>query len=238
MTLQETFNFIISYLSRVITVIRQHNGFIDKYIGDAIMALFPVSVDDAVQAALAMQKQVTLYNQERQKQGDIPISIGIGLHTGNLILGTIGESERMETTVIADAVNLASRLEGLTKHYGAGILVSADTLYRLSDLHNYSYRLLDRVRVKGKHQPVGVYEIYEKNQDLSHQLKSQTKTHFEQAIVTYNCQDFIGAIKMFAEILAINPQDKAAILYIKRCQHYQQYAVEEGWESVTDFDFK
>jgi hypothetical protein len=144
----------------------------------------------------------------------------------------------METTVIADAVNLASRLEGLTKYYGVGILVSADTLYRLSDLQNYSYRLLDRVRVKGKNQPVGVHEIYENNLDLSHQLKSQTKTHFEQAIVTYNCQDFTGAIKMFAEILAINPQDKAAILYIKRCQYYQEYGVEKGWESVTDLDFK
>jgi signal transduction histidine kinase/class 3 adenylate cyclase/CheY-like chemotaxis protein len=238
MTPQETFDFINAYLSRVSPVIRQHNGFIDKYIGDAIMALFPESADDAVQAALAMQKQVTFYNQYRLKQGDIPISIGIGLHTGNLILGTIGESERMETTVISDAVNLASRLEGLTKHYGAGILISADTLYRLSDLHNYSYRFLDRVRVKGKNQPVGVYEIYEKNLDLSHQLKSQTKTHFEQAIVNYNFQDFIGAIKIFAEILAINPQDKAAILYIKRCQHYQHYGVNEGWESVTDLDFK
>jgi signal transduction histidine kinase/class 3 adenylate cyclase/CheY-like chemotaxis protein len=238
MSPQETFNFINSYLSRVSPLIREHNGFIDKYIGDAIMALFPESADDAVQAALAMQKEVTLYNECLQQQGYPPISIGIGLHTGNLILGTIGESERMETTVIADAVNLASRLEGLTKYYGAGILVSEHTLSRLSNLQSYSYRLLDRARVKGKNKPVAVYELYQEDLELSHRLKSEIKTKFEQAIVTYNCQDFRGAIKMFEEILAMNPHDKAAMLYIKRCQHYQQYGVEEGWKSVTDLDFK
>ncbi len=238
MSPQETFNFINSYLSRVSPLIREHNGFIDKYIGDAIMALFPESADDAVQAALAMQKEVTLYNEYQQQQGYPPISIGIGLHTGNLILGTIGESERMETTVIADAVNLASRLEGLTKYYGAGILVSEHTLSRLSDLQTYSYRLIDRVRVKGKNEPVAIYELYQEDLELFHRLKSEIKTKFEQAIVTYNCQDFRGAIKMFEEILAMNPQDKAAMLYIKRCEHYQQYGVEEGWKSVTDLDFK
>jgi signal transduction histidine kinase/class 3 adenylate cyclase/ActR/RegA family two-component response regulator len=238
MSPQETFNFINSYLSRVSPLIREHNGFIDKYIGDAIMALFPESADDAVQAALAMQKEVTLYNEHQQQQGYPPISIGIGLHTGNLTLGTIGESERMETTVIADAVNLASRLEGLTNYYGAGILVSEHTLSRLSDLQTYSYRLIDRVRVKGKNEPVAIYELYHEDLELFYQLKSEIKTKFEQAIVTYNCQDFRGAIKMFKEILAMNPQDKAAMLYIKRCEHYQQYGVEEGWKSVTDLDFK
>jgi signal transduction histidine kinase/class 3 adenylate cyclase/ActR/RegA family two-component response regulator len=238
MSPQETFNFINSYLSRVSPLIREHNGFIDKYIGDAIMALFPESADDAVQAALAMQKEVTLYNEYQQQQGYPSISIGIGLHTGNLILGTIGESERMETTVIADAVNLASRLEGLTNYYGAGILVSEHTLSRLSDLQTYSYRLIDRVRVKGKNEPVAIYELYQECLELFYQLKSEIKTKFEQAIVIYNCQDFREAIKMFEEVLAMNPHDKAAILYIKRCQHYQQYGVEEGWKSVTDLDFK
>jgi two-component system sensor histidine kinase ChiS len=92
MSPQENFNFLNSYLSQVSPVIRQHKGFIDKYIGDAIMALFPESANDAVQAAIAMQKQVALYNEQRQQQGDVPIAIGIGLHTGNLMLGTIGES--------------------------------------------------------------------------------------------------------------------------------------------------
>ena len=131
MSPKENFDFINDYLNRVGPVIRAHQGFIDKYIGDAVMALFPNTADDALQAAIAMQKQVSLYNWERQQQGDGAIAIGIGLHTGSLMLGTIGESERMESTVIADAVNLASRLESLTKTYGASILISGDTLMGL-----------------------------------------------------------------------------------------------------------
>ncbi|MBD2182790.1 ATP-binding protein [Aerosakkonema funiforme] len=238
MTPRENFNFINSYLSEVSPIIRQHNGFIDKYIGDAIMALFPNSASEAVQAALAMQKQVALYNKHRQEQGYVPISIGIGLHMGNLMLGTIGESERMETTVIADAVNLASRLEGLTKHYGAGILVSEYTISAANKFKNYQKRFLDRVRVKGKKEPVAIYEIYDESLSLSNQLKTQTRTMFEQATIAYNEQHFDVAQQIFTEILTINPDDKAAMLYVKRCQQYQQYGVSEGWEGVADLDFK
>ncbi|MCZ0900792.1 adenylate/guanylate cyclase domain-containing response regulator, partial [Microcoleus sp. HI-ES] len=109
MSPRENFEFLNSYLSRVGPVIREYNGFIDKYIGDGIMALFPNRAEDAVQAAIEMQHQVKIYNRHRQNSGYQPISIGIGLHTGTLMLGTIGEAERMESTVISDAVNLASR---------------------------------------------------------------------------------------------------------------------------------
>ncbi|MBD2039720.1 ATP-binding protein [Microcoleus sp. FACHB-672] len=238
MTPKENFNFLNSYLSQVGPIIRQHQGFIDKYIGDAIMALFPESAKDALQAALAMQKEVALYNQHRQQQGEVPISIGIGLHTGNLMLGTIGESQRMETTAISDAVNLASRLEGLTKLYGAGILISLHTLIRVEDIETYSFRFLDRVRVKGKSKPVAVYEVYDENFGLINQLKTQTKPMFEPAVMAYNRQDFAGGQPMFEKILAINPEDRAALLYMKRCQHYQQYGVPAGWEGVTDLDIK
>ncbi|HSF73488.1 MAG TPA: ATP-binding protein [Microcoleus sp.] len=238
MTPQETFNFINAYLSQVSPAIREHYGFIDKYIGDAIMALFPQSPDDAVQAAISMQQKVALFNQERKQQELAPISIGIGLHTGNLMLGTIGEPERMETTVISDAVNLASRLEGLTKLYGAGILISVHTLVRLEQIQNYSFRFLDRVRVKGKNDAVAIYEIYETGEGLSNQLKTQTKSIFEAAVMAYNRQDFVGAQPIFEEILATNPDDKAAMLYDKRCSQYLQYGVPEDWDGVTDLDFK
>lgn len=229
---QENFNFINSYLSRVSPVIRAHNGFIDKYIGDAIMALFPESVNDAVSGAIAMQKQVLLYNQHRQKLGYLPITIGIGLHTGSLMLGTIGEQERMESTVIADAVNLASRLEGLTKLYGSGILISRQTLCYLDEPQNYSYRFVDRVRVKGKQKPVAVFEIYDGDEELFLQLKTQTKSRFEQAVFLYFQQKFAQAQQIFQEILEINSQDKTAMLYVKRCEKYQKYGVPEEWEGV------
>jgi len=232
MTPEENFNFINSYLSRASPIIRAHNGFIDKYIGDAVMALFPESADDAVRGAIAMQKRVLLYNEHRQNNGYVPIAIGIGLHTGSLMLGTIGSQERMESTVISDAVNLASRLEGLTKLYGAGILISGQTLGYLDDSHNYSYRFVDRVRVKGKQAPVAIFEVYEGDEELLKQLKTQTKTSFEQAVLLYSQQQFAQAQQIFQEILQINTQDKAAILYIKRCEKYQKYGVPEEWEGV------
>ncbi len=238
MTPQENFNFINAYLSQVSPAIREHDGFIDKYIGDAIMALFPQSADGAVQAAISMQQKVALFNQARQQQGLVPIAIGIGLHTGNLMLGTIGEPERMETTVISDAVNLASRLEGLTKLYGVGILISVHTLVRIEEIQHYSFRFLDRVRVKGKNDAVAIYEIYDPEEGLSHQLKTQTKSRFEAAVMAYNRQDFVGAQPVFTGILATNPQDQAAMLYVKRCQQYLEYGVPVGWDGVTDLDFK
>ncbi|MBW4682562.1 MAG: response regulator [Microcoleus vaginatus WJT46-NPBG5] len=238
MTTQENFNFLNSYLSRVSPLIRHHKGFIDKYIGDAIMALFPESASDAVLAALAMQKEVILYNQYRQKVGYAPIEIGIGLHTGTLMLGTVGETERMDTTVISDAVNLASRLEGLTKLYGVGILVSEQTIAQLESLPSIKYRFLDRVRVKGKNKAVRIYEVYDEELESLNLLKSETRGLFEQAFSAYSRQDFARAKKQFQELLTINPQDKAAMLYVKRCQEYLHYDVPQGWEGVTTLDFK
>jgi two-component system sensor histidine kinase ChiS len=237
MTPEENFQFINSYLSQVSPVIRQHRGFIDKYIGDAIMALFPESASDAVLAAIAMQKQVVLYNEHRQQQGEVPISIGIGLHTGNLMLGTVGESERMDTTVISDAVNLAARLEGLTKLYGVGILISEHTISRLEGL-SCNYRFLDRVRVKGKTKSVAVYEVYDEELGLVNQLKTETKGIFEEGFRAYCDREFAKAQLIFEEVLVRNSEDYAAILYVKRCQQYQQYDVPEGWEGVADLDFK
>ncbi|MDF0556352.1 ATP-binding protein, partial [Kamptonema sp. UHCC 0994] len=225
MTPQETFNFINSYLSRVSPVIREHKGFIDKYIGDAIMALFPQSADEAVKAAISMQQKVVTFNEERQQQGQVPIAIGIGLHTGKLMLGTIGESERMETTVIADAVNLASRLEGLTKVYGAGILISHNTLCCLDYTQEQCFRFLDRVMVKGKKLAVAVFEVYDGDAPEQKRLKHQTQARFEVAVFLYYQQQFQEAKHIFQEVLQINPRDKATMVYIKRCEKYQQYGV-------------
>ena len=238
MTPEENFAFINSYLGRVSPVIRKHRGFIDKYIGDAVMALFPESADDALQAAIEMQQQVIIFNQHRQKNGYLPITIGVGLHTGNLMLGTIGEEQRMESTVIADAVNLASRLEGLTKLYAAGILISDRTLLNLDDLTKYSYRFVDRVKVKGKNQPVAVFEVYQGDAEPLKQLKKQTQTSFEQAIVLYDGQDFVQAQQMFQAVLTVNPVDKAAKLYCERCAKYIKYGLPEGWTGIESIDEK
>ena len=127
MTPDENFAFINAYLERMGPVIRDHNGFIDKYIGDAIMALFE-SADDAVRAGLGMLETLEAFNAERRAAGQEPIGIGVGINTGTLMMGTIGEKHRMDGTVISDAVNLASRIESLTKTYHVGLLVSQYTV--------------------------------------------------------------------------------------------------------------
>jgi len=232
MTPTENFAFINNYLGRVSPAIRKNNGFIDKYIGDAVMALFPTFPDDGVRAAIEMQKEVNVYNQQRQESGLAPISIGIGLHVGNLMLGTIGERERMESTVIADAVNLASRLEGLTKVYGAGILVSDAVINGLSDREQYKYRFVDRVTVKGKTTAVSVFEIYDTETEQTIALKQQTAEIFQQGLDLYYQQKFVSAQKTFQNILQINPEDKVAMLYFKRARKYRMYGAPDGWVGV------
>ena len=144
---EENFSFVNAYLSRMGPIIRHHKGYIDKFMGDGVMALFPNHPGDAVRSAIAMQQELHSYNATARDTGLHEINIGIGLNTGDMMLGTLGEANRMEGSVISDAVNLASRLEGLTKIYGAGILVS-DVTHDAS-AGEFVSRRVDIVAVKG-----------------------------------------------------------------------------------------
>ncbi|GAB4173445.1 MAG: hypothetical protein Fur006_02790 [Coleofasciculaceae cyanobacterium] len=218
-TQKESFEFINAYLSRACPAIRQHNGFIDKYIGDRIMALFPETAEDAIAAAIAMQQQVALFNSQMTQQRGYPeIAIAIGIHTGSLMLGTIGEEQRMESTVISDAVHLATHLEELTKLYGVGIIASEQTLKHLAQPTSYCHRLLSLVKVKGKNEPVFVFEIYEGDSPQLRELKNQTRTQFEEAVHLYYQQNFAQASQIFQEVLQVNSQDTAAEFYIQCCE--------------------
>ena len=158
MSPDENFAFINAYLAEMGPVIAQHGGFIDKYIGDAIMALFE-KADDGVRAGLAMLAILERFNATRLAAGAEPIVIGIGLNTGSLMMGTIGEQHRMDGTVISDAVNLAARLESLTKDYRVALLVSQFTVDRLDDPEAYALRPVDTVVVRGRTQPVAIFEV-------------------------------------------------------------------------------
>ena len=238
MSPQENFNFINTYLSQMEPIITQHQGFIDKYIGDAIMALFPGQADDAVRASIAMLKQLVEYNQQRQTACLDPIAIGIGLNTGALMLGTVGGKNRMDGTVISDAVNLASRIEGLTKRYGTALLISETTYACLSAPDQYAIRTIDRVKVKGKSAPVTVYEVFDGDAPELIVLKLKTRDDFEQGLQHYRHKAFTEAIQYFKKMLAIYPEDTAAKIYLKRCEHFQQYGVAENWEGVDTLESK
>ncbi len=214
----ENFKFINSYLSCMEPAIIENNGFIDKYIGDEIMALFNGCADDAVTAGIAMLQQLSQYNQNRAKSGYVPIKIGIGINTGSLMLGTIGGASRMDSTVISDTVNLASRLEGLTKDYGVSLLISHHTFSQLKDANQYSFRLIDRLNVKGKSVAVSVYEIFDADLPEIREYKLITKTEFEKAILHYNLGNFAEAASLMENCLHLNPIDSVARIYWTRCQ--------------------
>jgi class 3 adenylate cyclase len=158
MTPDENFDFINAYLEHMGPVIRAHNGFIDKYIGDAIMALF-TDADDALRAGIAMLDTLDRFNAARRAAGRDPIAIGVGINSGSLMLGTIGEKHRMDGTVISDAVNLAARVESLTKEYRRPLLISEFTWRALADPAAYDIHSVDVVVVKGKTRPVTIYEV-------------------------------------------------------------------------------
>lgn len=156
-----TFAFLNDYLAYMGQAIDQSGGFIDKYIGDAIMALFDdETTDGALQAALSMQAGLLTFNSERLHQGLPPIGVGIGIHRGEVIMGTVGFTSRIDSTVIGDAVNLASRLEGLTKHYGCSTLVTESVVNGLQHPEQFCLRLVDEcVKVRGRDEPIAVYEL-------------------------------------------------------------------------------
>jgi adenylate cyclase len=215
MTPAENFQFINAYLSRMEPAITQNFGFIDKYIGDAIMALFDGSADDAVKAGIAMLKELYEYNISRNRPDCPPLQIGIGINTGSLMLGTVGGQSRMDSTVISDAVNLASRVETLTKEYGVSMLITQNTFIELNDF--YDLRLIDRVTVKGKSQMVTVYEVFAADPPELRQKKLETKTLFEEALVLYNSDRCVEATRFFSGCLQINPTDNVAQIYMQRC---------------------
>jgi class 3 adenylate cyclase len=232
MTPKENFDFINHYLGIMEPVIRKNNGFIDKYIGDSIMALFGESVDDAIQAAVDMRRQIIKFNEERRAMKKTEINIGTGIHTGNLMLGIVGSQDRMEGTVISDSVNLASRLEGLTKIYGASIIISEDALIKLKNPVKFQYRFLDIAKVKGKRESVYIFEILDGDEKNIRKLKWEAREAFGKAVDHYRNQKFELAAKLFADILNKNPEDSVARLYIERCRDTIEKGLPHDWTGI------
>lgn len=260
MTPKENFDFINSYLDKVGPVIRDHHGFIDKYIGDAVMALFSGAqggassaadaiakqshsslpqrnaITDALEAALSMHERVHEWNNRRAAHGYPPIAIGIGVHQGRVMLGTIGEHQRMDGTVIADAVNLASRIESLTKNYGAGVLISDVSWQDVTGKEKFLHRLVDRVAVKGKNEPVGLIEVFNSDADDIKRLKIKQQADFSKALSLYGEGKFTDAKTAFLGLAAENGKDKTYKLYLERIERYLKFPPTEwqGFEVMTE----
>jgi len=219
LTIEENFAFINSYLSRVVPIITDNDGFVDKYIGDAIMALFngPRGADSAIKSAVEMQSKIVEYNGHRAKMGYKPIAMGVGIHTGDLMLGVVGVSDRMENTVISDAVNLASRLQAITKAFNISLAISEQAFKELADPGQYKYRFIGKVKVKGKAAPVSVFEIFDGIEPSLYERKMKANTFFEQGMLSYYQKDFAGAMYYFKRVLDAIPEDGAAAFYLETC---------------------
>ncbi|MEB3360371.1 MAG: adenylate/guanylate cyclase domain-containing protein [Synechococcales bacterium] len=214
---EETFQFINTYLRRMEPAIAQNGGFIDKYIGDGIMALFEEddSPDQAIKAGLAMLQQLEAYNQQRAPQQP-PVRIGIGIHTGKIILGTVGGENRWDTTVVGCDVNRASRVEGLTKDFQASLLISGQTLALLR--HTYQHRYLGATPVRGMEETLDIYEIYEADPPDLLACKQHTLATFQTGVRCYQDLEYARALEQFEAVLEACAQDGAAQYYAQRCR--------------------
>jgi DNA-binding response OmpR family regulator len=215
LTPRDNFEFLNTYLGQMEPAIVEHHGFVDKYIGDAIMALFPICADDALHASLTMLKKLKRYNQLLETARFKPLEIGIGLNTGPLMLGTLGGQSRMDSTVISDAVNVASRVEGLTKVYHTPLLITEQTYAKLKTPSDYHIRVIDWVKFKGKSEAITVYEVFDV--DATVELKQHTLADFEQGVMHFHQERFEKARHYFIKVLQVNRQDKPAEIYLHQC---------------------
>ena len=239
---QGTVALLNEYFTLMVDCIQRESGFLDKFIGDAIMAAFgiPVAHDDdadrSVRTAIAMINELWAWNKVRIGEGKMPVDIGIGLNTDNVVSGTIGSKKRMDYTIIGDGVNLAARLESACKQYGAHILVSEFTYKQLRG--TYYSRELDLVVVKGKTQPVAIYEILDYHTEESYPNLTDALRHFKAGLQKYRQRKWDDAKGEFAEVLEINRHDKAAQLYVDRCEHFLREPPGADWNGVWVMESK
>ncbi len=241
----ENFAFLNEFLLRMEPAISSNKGFVDKYLGDGILALFSddnsgiiSSSDYAIHSAIEMHKELKVYNDLRISNSLTPIKIGIGINTGELMLGTVGSSTRIDTTVIGNTVNLSSRLENLTSFYNCGIIASAASIMGLSAHNSFHFREIDTVQVKGKTEPIVIYEIYDFEDDDSIAKKDENKGFIGSGIINYKLKNFKEAYKDFKQAYRIFPEDKVARVYLIRCKKFLASPPPDNWEGIIVFDKK
>lgn len=238
LTPQGLMDFLNEYLEAMNLPIHDNHGFIDKFVGDAIMALFDrrdgdrlQQSEDAVNAAIGMLRAVQAFNRLRVANDQPSIEIGIGIHTGVVIIGTVGSKDRMDSTVLGDSVNLASRIEGLTKHYGVSLLISANTLHQLPT-GRFDHRQVDLVKVKGKDVAETVYEVFNTDSEEVREAKRATLPAFNQALQRYHAKDWPSALSGFTECLDRFPFDRLADMYVGRCQQHIEEPPPESSDTI------
>ena len=239
---QGTVALLNEYFTLMVDCIQREGGMLDKFIGDAIMAAFgiPVAHDDdadrSVRTSIAMINELWEWNKGRVREGKMAVDIGIGLNTDNVVSGNIGSKKQMNYTIIGDGVNLAARLESACKQYGAHILISEFTYKLLRG--TYYTRELDLVVVKGKTQPVAIYEVLDYHTEESYPNMTDALRLFKAGLMKYRQQKWDDAKAEFTEVLSLNENDKAAKMYLERCDHFIANPPGADWDGVWVMESK
>ena len=232
MTPEENFQFVTSFNNELGPIIRQHGGFINQYLGDGIMAIFPDKASKALQASIDILNSIEPFNQQRIDNDLSSIRIGIGMHTGPLIMGITGDAERLDAATISDTVNTASRIESLSKHFGVSILLTEATLFQIENEEDFHFRYLGKVQVKGKQKPVKIYECFNGDPRNVIQKKLETLPAFKQGLKCYYQKDFTEASKAFQHVLTLNPIDKPSRLFLGNAEVFAKNGVSKEWKGV------
>ncbi len=239
---KETVSMLNEYFTLMVDQIFQCNGILDKYIGDAILAVFGApfksgqDADHAVKAAINMVDSLKTLNKVRLETGKDPIAMGIGINTDEVLSGNIGSEKRMDYTCIGDGVNLASRLEGLNKYFGTSILISENTFRKLKD--SYRTRKLDWIRVKGKLKPVIIYEVLDYYEAERFPRLDESIEFFQEGLGLYQSRDWQGAIDHFNLARELHPEDNASTVYLERAGFFQQNPPPEDWDGAWIMESK
>jgi adenylate cyclase len=235
---RQNFAFINEYLGYMEGPITSHEGFVDSYRGDGILALFAGRADQAVQAAVESLQALARLNEAREARGDPPLRIGVGVDTGPLMLGTIGGEARLSAGVIGDSVNTACRIESLTKLYGASVLVTDRTRAGCAGVERFRMRAVDRIRPKGKSNPITLYEVLDGLPAGELDGKLASLAEFERGLELYQAGEPGAGLVHFAAALKICPGDRAAQLYIGRCWQHIENGVPDEWDGVMTMTTK
>jgi adenylate cyclase len=233
---QGTVSLLNEYFTIMVDCIQKQGGMLDKFIGDAIMAVFglPLPHDDdedrAVRASISMIEELRRWNVQRARDGKMPVNIGIGLNTDSIVSGNIGSPKRMDYTVIGDGVNLASRLEGACKEYGARILISENTYLKLKG--TYRVREVDRVVVKGKTEPASIYEVLDYHTEETFPNLRKCLEYFKDGLESYRRREWDRAEEAFGDALTRNPGDGVSEMYLKRTEYMREHPPADGWDGV------
>ena len=259
---KETFEWLNAFFSQMSKAITAHHGFVDKFLGDAILAIFDRSehhAEDALNAAVSMLQNLKEFNRDRAQYNlEQAVNVGIGIHTGMAVIGTVGSDKRMDSTVIGDVVNTAARLEDLTKLYGCQILASDTTLAHVSSrltnttlavqthapflgncsTPSYLSRWVDQVTPRGKRVVLELYEVLGTPTQVLDVTKGQILPLYNAGLQAWRQKEFTRALDYFQQVVQQNPNDTIAMLYIERCQEHlslRQQQTGTNWEGFSRY---